>query len=56
MGCQESIDICEYPDTGKIMTLPYLEVYQADSKVGYLSGENSVSEKWPYEVIKNIKP
>jgi len=45
------IDICEYPDTGKIMTLPYLEAFQSDSKVGYLAGENNVSEKWPRDII-----
>ena len=47
----KGIDICEYPDTGKIMTLPYLEAYQSDNKVGYLEGENKVSEKWPENII-----
>jgi uncharacterized cupin superfamily protein len=27
------VDICEYPDSGKIMILPYLETYQSNSKV-----------------------
>ncbi|MNZ74166.1 Cupin domain protein [compost metagenome] len=40
------IDICEYPDSGKINILPYQEVYQADDKVDYYSGEDSVVEKW----------
>ncbi|MNN10587.1 Cupin domain protein [compost metagenome] len=40
------IDICEYPDSGKINILPYQEVYQSDDKVDYYSGEDSVAEKW----------
>ncbi len=41
------IDVCEYPDSGKINILPYREVFQKDAKVDYYQGEESVSEKWP---------
>lgn len=40
------IDICEYPDSGKINILPYQEVYQSQDKVDYYKGEDSVTEKW----------
>ncbi|WNS45819.1 cupin domain-containing protein [Paenibacillus sp. MMS20-IR301] len=39
------IDICEYPDSGKINILPYEEVYLAE-QVDYYEGEEKVAEKW----------
>lgn len=39
------IDICEYPDSGKINILPYEEVYRAE-QVDYFEGERNVAEKW----------
>ena len=46
------IDICEYPDSGKINILPNIEVYQTEDKVNYFKGENKVSEKWSADIIK----
>lgn len=43
------LDICEYPDSGKINILPYQEVYQSEDKVDYYKGEEKVREKWPVE-------
>lgn len=40
------IDICEYPDSGKINILPYQEIYQANDKVDYYKGEDKVRDKW----------
>jgi uncharacterized cupin superfamily protein len=40
------IDICEYPDSGKINILPYQEVYQNEEQVDYYKGEERVREKW----------
>lgn len=40
------IDICEYPDSGKINILPYEEVYQAGAQVDYFEGERNVADKW----------
>jgi uncharacterized cupin superfamily protein len=40
------IDVCEYPDSGKINILPYREVYQSDNCVDYYKGEERVAEKW----------
>lgn len=39
------IDICEYPDSGKINILPYEEVYLAQ-QADYYEGEDHVAEKW----------
>lgn len=43
------LDVCEYPDSGKINILPYQEVYQSEDKVDYYKGEDRVREKWPVE-------
>ena len=40
------LDVCEYPDSGKINILPYKEVYQSDERVDYYKGEEKVKEKW----------
>lgn len=40
------LDVCEYPDSGKINILPYQEVYQSEDQVDYYKGEDAVAEKW----------
>lgn len=40
------LDVCEYPDSGKINILPYEEVYQSNEKVDYYKDEEKVKEKW----------
>ncbi|MGH4137115.1 GNAT family N-acetyltransferase [Clostridium sp.] len=47
LGTHDGLDVCEYPDSGKIIILPYQEVYQRDQKVDYYEGEGKVSENWP---------
>jgi len=42
------LDVCEYPDSGKINILPYHEIYQSEDKVDYYKGEDSVKEKWKF--------
>jgi uncharacterized cupin superfamily protein len=39
------MDICEYPDSGKILIAPSLEVFEKESKVDYFKGEESILEK-----------
>jgi uncharacterized cupin superfamily protein len=46
-------DICEYPDSGKILLAPSFEIFNKDAKLGYFEGEENVLEKW--EQIKNRK-
>ncbi len=45
------LDVCEYPDSGKINILPFREIYEKESKVDYYKGEEQVSKKWPNEVL-----
>ena len=46
------LDVCEYPDSGKINILPFQEVYQSDDRVDYYKGEDKVSEMW---ALRNSK-
>ena len=41
------IDVCEYPDSGKINILPFMEVFESSSKVDYYKGENNTARNWP---------
>lgn len=47
-----NVDVCEYPDSGKINILPAMDIFKADSKVGYYSGEKDVRDKWPETLVK----
>nr|WP_275297772.1 cupin domain-containing protein [Clostridium sp. YIM B02551] len=40
------LDVCEYPDSGKINILPYEEIYESSAKVDYYKGEENVKDKW----------
>ena len=46
------IDVCEYPDSGKLAILPMLEVFESSSRVRYFQGEEKVKEKWPGEILR----
>jgi uncharacterized cupin superfamily protein len=46
------IDVCEYPDSGKLSILPQLEVFESGSRVRYFKGEENVAEKWPREILR----
>lgn len=52
LGTVNGIDVCEYPDSGKINILPYKEIFQSEDKVDYYKNENNVSDKWPSEIVK----
>ena len=41
------IDVCEYPDSGKINVQPHGGVFEASSRVDYFKGEEGVATKWP---------
>ena len=47
-----NVDVCEYPDSGKINILPALDIFEEGSKVSYYSGEEGVKKKWPEEILK----
>jgi len=40
------MDVCEYPDSGKILLAPSLEVFEKESKVAYFKGEENILETW----------
>jgi uncharacterized cupin superfamily protein len=44
-------DICEYPDSNKILIAPSYEIFGKESRVGYFKGEENIIEKW--EQIKS---
>jgi len=48
-----AIDVCEYPDSGKINIVPYQEIFHSSSRVSYFSGEEDVREKWPRDLLKD---
>jgi len=46
------IDVCEYPDSGKVNILPNIEVFESSSSVDYYKGEENVVTKWPKELLR----
>jgi uncharacterized cupin superfamily protein len=46
------IDICEYPDSGKVNILPNIQVFESSSSVDYYKGEEKVATKWPKELMR----
>jgi uncharacterized cupin superfamily protein len=46
------IDVCEYPDSGKLAILPTLEVFEGGSTVDYYQKEEQVRSQWPAEILK----
>ena len=39
-------DVCEYPDSEKLLIAPSFEIFQRKSKVKYFDGEQNIVEKW----------
>ncbi len=40
------LDVCEYPDSGKLNIVPYNEIYETSTKVDYLKGEDKIDDIW----------
>jgi len=47
-----NIDVCEYPDSGKINILPAMDIFKKESKVSYYTGEEAVKTKWPKKLLR----
>ena len=47
-----NVDVCEYPDSGKINILPAMDIFEKDAKVSYYTGEQEVKDHWPKELLK----
>ncbi len=45
------VDVCEYPDTGKVAVLPYRLIVGANQRVGYYDGEEYVAKQWPAGIV-----
>ncbi len=43
---EAGIDICEYPDSGKVNILPAREMYEKKDRVDYFKGEEDIRRKW----------
>jgi uncharacterized cupin superfamily protein len=41
-----NLDVCEYPDSGKVNIIPPFDIFEKQSKVGYFKGEENALEKW----------
>lgn len=39
-------DVCEYPDSNKILLAPSYEIFKKDAKVKYFEGEENIRDKW----------
>ncbi len=39
-------DVCEYPDSNKLLLAPSFEVFDRDAKLGYFEGEKNILRKW----------
>ena len=52
MRTKANIDVCEYPDSGKINILPAMDIFEEGSKVSYFTGEEEVRTKWPEKILK----
>ena len=46
-------DVCEYPDSDKILLAPSFEIFNKDSLSSYFEGENDVVGKWESIISKN---
>ncbi len=40
------MDVCDYPDSGKVNILPDFELYEKDTKVDYFHGETNIKDIW----------
>lgn len=39
-------DVCEYPDSNKILLAPSFEIFSKDAGVKYFEGEENIRDKW----------
>jgi uncharacterized cupin superfamily protein len=46
-------DVCEYPDSNKLLIAPSFEIFNKDSKLKYFEGEENIQDKW--KQIENKK-
>lgn len=49
-------DVCEYPDSGKLLFAPSYEIYSKDSGLKLFDGETNILEKWKQIKAKPNRP
>lgn len=42
-------DVCEYPDSNKLLIAPAYEIFDKDSQINYFQGEENIDQKWKQE-------
>ena len=47
-----NIDVCEYPDSGKVNIMYEMDIFEKKSTVSYYSGEEGVRDRWPEDRVK----
>ena len=47
------MDIAEYPDSGKILLAPSMEIFKKESDQNYFAGEENILQKW--DELKSIQ-
>ena len=40
------MDVCDYPDSGKVNIIPDFEIYETKNQVGYFYGEENIKDIW----------
>ena len=45
-------DVCDYPDSNKILIAPSFEIFKKDSVSSYFDGEKNVLDKWESIITK----
>ena len=41
-----NVDVCEYPDTGKVNIIPPYDIFYKNTAVDYYEGEENILSKW----------
>ena len=39
-------DVCEYPDSNKLLIAPTMEIFDRDAQLGYFEGEENIRDIW----------
>ena len=48
-------DVCEYPDSDKLLLVPSMEIFKKDTASGYFDGEENILAIWKRLQYKNIE-
>jgi uncharacterized cupin superfamily protein len=46
IGTFIGFDVCEYPDSNKILLDPSCDIFNRDAQFGYFDGEENIRDKW----------